>query len=486
MFSFFKGEFNPVKGCFAGCLTGCLSALLIVILGIAIIVNLFSLIFSTVLGFATAGDYAKYAMAAEKETLTELFTDVYSAGVYRDNLVSAFTPDYEMYEQQIRLEVADDPALADAEIVVTPIADTFFDGNYGEWCAGIVQQELDSRDLKRLCANEESGQTILPQDASRIFLKAYNQATERYQEFNAQVTEGTSEEYLVQYLVIDEETGQKIELNRYPTEGLDEEIISSYLERGYELETVETPAQVVLTMTAMTPDDIADNREYRYILDEESLNIAAEAVQTVDEGGSKEELRDKLVGSVHWQEATVEAGTQLGSVVGGPDGNGGNGGSVVVSSREEVMKSWPAGLSEERRQIASFAMDCVGKIQYVWGGHATGPGWDGIQNGLDCSHFIDWVFWTVVGDNLGNSSTAGLGNHISQITESQLLPGDLAFTKPPGSPSSQNNANHVLIFVGYNQHGERVFVDARSRQSGVCMSTYPSATLFYRPNCLAD
>ena len=73
-----------------------------------------------------------------------------------------------------------------------------------------------------------------------------------------------------------------------------------------------------------------------------------------------------------------------------------------------------------------------------------------------------------------------------EISEDELLPGDLAFTKPPGSKSTKNDANHVLIYVGKNENGELIYVDARSTRSGVCMSTYPDAVYFYRPLCIAD
>jgi len=118
-------------------------------------------------------------------------------------------------------------------------------------------------------------------------------------------------------------------------------------------------------------------------------------------------------------------------------------------------------ISESRLAVISWCVDSVGKIPYYWGGAASNPNYGGnafgsavsadskgrTQKGLDCSHYVDWVFWTAVGNNLGNGSTVILWDKSSSISQSDLKPGDLGFRNEPGG----NGINHVGIYVGNGQ-----------------------------------
>ena len=79
-----------------------------------------------------------------------------------------------------------------------------------------------------------------------------------------------------------------------------------------------------------------------------------------------------------------------------------------------ILDSLPENLSEQRKSIIRVALSAVGKIKYYWGGRASAPGFEGnnfgatvqddkdgrTEKGLDCSHFVDWVCWTALGNNL--------------------------------------------------------------------------------------
>lgn len=76
----------------------------------------------------------------------------------------------------------------------------------------------------------------------------------------------------------------------------------------------------------------------------------------------------------------------------------------------------PDDISEERRQVVLTAYQLFGKVNYFWGGKSLVLGWDSRWGsprevwaagspstgtvrpyGLDCSGFVDWVFYNVSG-----------------------------------------------------------------------------------------
>jgi len=141
-----------------------------------------------------------------------------------------------------------------------------------------------------------------------------------------------------------------------------------------------------------------------------------------------------------------------------------DGEQLTASEIREILNSLPSNISSERRKIVEVALDAVGKIPYYWGGTATYPGYEGndfgkkvsadkkgrTKKGLDCSHYVDWVYWTAIGDNLGNGWTGTLLGESKDIDPADLLPGDLVFDNAGGS----QNGNHVGIYVGRDKNGK--------------------------------
>lgn len=75
----------------------------------------------------------------------------------------------------------------------------------------------------------------------------------------------------------------------------------------------------------------------------------------------------------------------------------------------------PEDLSPERRAVITCALNSVGKIPYYYGGKpstaglsgnhfasVTSPDYKGrILSGLDCSGWVNWVYWTALGNRMG-------------------------------------------------------------------------------------
>lgn len=89
----------------------------------------------------------------------------------------------------------------------------------------------------------------------------------------------------------------------------------------------------------------------------------------------------------------------------------------LLNSREieQYMGLVPEDASQQRKDFVRYALTSVGKIPYYWGGKPSAPGYTGnsfgsltvpdedgrILKGLDCSGWINWVYWSVTGRGAG-------------------------------------------------------------------------------------
>lgn len=154
--------------------------------------------------------------------------------------------------------------------------------------------------------------------------------------------------------------------------------------------------------------------------------------------------------------------------------NGDESGSGYVTGNKYdynyIKNNLSSSLSTNRKNIVLTAASYVGDIPYYWGGYATSKNFEAnnfgstvssdykgrTEKGLDCSHFVDFVFWQVVDDNLGNGNTTYIWNNYSkEITESELLPGDVGFLCPPNSCT---NGNHIGIYAGKDDKGNKIWI----------------------------
>ena len=438
--------------------------LLSFVLLISITVNLIPIIIGNILGFK---DSSQYVLAASSYDRVKI-KDFVEERDLKDDLSEILTPflDAMAIEKQQEL-MNENEAYAEYVHTIIPLEESFFTEKYSDWLAGIILHEADHELLQRMKEANTDDQEIIED-----LLSLLGSAEDKHLQIHVEIVHPETRHVLLLYGPDIDENGEKTITDTVIYDELTIEQIEWYLKNGY-VEKMQTTKGEVFYF--LLPEDVGPvnvKREYILVKSEEEIRLAVEMLKIIGSEGSLAEKTKRIFEEIGWLQITGEEGDP--SFGGSP---------IITATIDDVIDSWE-GVSEIRKQICEFSIDCVGKISYVWGGYAVSPGFDGIRKGLDCSHFIDWVFWTVTGDNLGNSSTMGMGKYMHEITEEDLLPGDLAFTKPPGSKSSKNDANHVLIFMGRTKEGEKIFVDARSEKSGVCMSSYPGAVYFYRPFCL--
>ena len=177
-------------------------------------------------------------------------------------------------------------------------------------------------------------------------------------------------------------------------------------------------------------------------------------------------------------------------------GSAANGSAVPLTDAELIAFLARQNCSETRKHIVKTGLSLVGKVPYFWGGKSA-AGWNDEWNtpklvtaagsttsgtirpfGLDCSGFTDWTYKTAVGVSL-YGGTWSQWDESHAITASELLPGDLGFLMD----ADGQGWNHVLIFAGYGENGERMWVHS-SGGEGVILNTpsYEASLSLRRPN----
>lgn len=150
---------------------------------------------------------------------------------------------------------------------------------------------------------------------------------------------------------------------------------------------------------------------------------------------------------------------------------------------KQVLKALPDDLSPERRAIVETACSLVGKVNYFWGGKSLVNGWDtrwGMLKkvwadgssttgtyrpyGLDCSGFVDWVFYNATnGEYYPGQGGGAADQHANStpITWESAQPGDLVFY--PGD-------EHVGIVAGFDETGEILIIHCASGYNNVVIT----------------
>ena len=161
---------------------------------------------------------------------------------------------------------------------------------------------------------------------------------------------------------------------------------------------------------------------------------------------------------------------------------------------QEIIKKLPADLGEERKQVVLTAYQLLGKVNYFWGGKSLVLGWDSRWGtpmevtaagssttgtvrpfGLDCSGFVDWVFYNVTGGSYvighGGGASAQHG-YCTAISWSDAQPGDLVFY--PGD-------SHVGIVCGFDGNGNVLIIHCASGYNNVVVTGKSGFTSIARP-----
>ena len=167
----------------------------------------------------------------------------------------------------------------------------------------------------------------------------------------------------------------------------------------------------------------------------------------------------------------------------------------VSGDTAALLRDLPEDLSPEREAVVRTACSLVGKVNYFWGGKSLVIGWDvrwgelrqvtaagssttGTYRpyGLDCSGFVDWVFYNATGGQyiIGHGGGATMQhNYCTDISWADAQPGDLVFY-PDNS--------HVGIVGGKDANGELLIIHCASGYNNVVVTGLEGFTSIARPN----
>ena len=127
---------------------------------------------------------------------------------------------------------------------------------------------------------------------------------------------------------------------------------------------------------------------------------------------------------------------------------------------DNYIATLPADIDPLRKDIIEFALNSVGKVPYYWGGKPSGGGYEvnnfstliapdtrgRILKGLDCSGWINWVYWSVTGSSLPGESTGTLVGCGRKISRSELKAGDIIIRVGGDA--------HVVMFLCWAEDGD--------------------------------
>lgn len=172
-------------------------------------------------------------------------------------------------------------------------------------------------------------------------------------------------------------------------------------------------------------------------------------------------------------------------------------------------------LEEERKSVVNVAETLIGEITYQWGGKAGSPGWNASWdngNGLDCSGFVQWAYWTATGKYIEDiSSTYSISLTQEPISYTQLIPGDLGMIYPDGTYYTDaagnkfysyeaavvsnavkglgenaevtTHTNHVGIYAGKDIYGNDIWIHCQGGMvNTVVKDNYEKFSVYYRVN----
>ena len=171
----------------------------------------------------------------------------------------------------------------------------------------------------------------------------------------------------------------------------------------------------------------------------------------------------------------------------------------VSGDTAALIRSLPEDLSPEREEVVRTACSLVGKVNYFWGGKSLVIGWDvrwgelrqvtaagssttGTYRpyGLDCSGFVDWVFYNQSGGSyvIGHGGGATMQHsYCTNISWADAQPGDLVFY-PDNS--------HVGIVGGRDANGELLIIHCASGANNVVVTGKSGFASIGRPKYYSE
>ena len=166
----------------------------------------------------------------------------------------------------------------------------------------------------------------------------------------------------------------------------------------------------------------------------------------------------------------------------------------VSGDTAALIRNLPEDLSPEREAVVRTACSLVGKVGYFWGGKSLTLGWDfqwgelrqvtaagssttGTYRpyGMDCSGFVDWVFYNATngGYIIGHGGGAmSQHSYCNPISWDDALPGDLVFYP---------DDSHVGIVGGRDANGDLLIIHCASGHNNVVITGASGFTSIGRP-----
>lgn len=157
--------------------------------------------------------------------------------------------------------------------------------------------------------------------------------------------------------------------------------------------------------------------------------------------------------------------------------------NITQEDAVKLLENLPEDLSPERKAVIQNALTLVGKVNYFWGGKSLTLGWDSRWGttmqvtaagsgstgtyrpyGMDCSGFVDWVFYNASGGAyiIGHGGGASMQHsYCSTITWSDAKPGDLVFYP---------DDTHVGIVGGRDESGNLLIIHCASGTNNVVIT----------------
>lgn len=168
----------------------------------------------------------------------------------------------------------------------------------------------------------------------------------------------------------------------------------------------------------------------------------------------------------------------------------------VSGDTAALLRDLPEDLSPEREAVVRTACSLVGKVNYFWGGKigwdvrwgelrqvtAAGSSTTGTYRpyGLDCSGFVDWVFYNQSGGSyvIGHGGGATMQHsYCTNISWADAQPGDLVFY-PDNS--------HVGIVGGRDANGELLIIHCASGANNVVVTGKSGFASIGRPKYYSE
>ena len=173
--------------------------------------------------------------------------------------------------------------------------------------------------------------------------------------------------------------------------------------------------------------------------------------------------------------------------------------AAISADTAKVLRNLPEDLPEEREAVIRTACSLVGKVNYFWGGKSLIIGWDSHWGslrevtaqgspttgtfrpyGLDCSGFVDWVFYNVSdGTHIAGHGGGAMMQHTycTAISWDEAVPGDLVFY-----PDDE----HVGIVCGRDTDGNLMVIHCASGYNNVVITDTDGFVAIGRPEYFSE